>query len=326
MVGRVPLGNPPDQQTDREADHDRAEEAPAVVLDAVDATEHDGREDCDSDDGQDRRCPCPHVQRPCEMVPPWADEERTDDRRSCTDRGDHQGIEDRVRNEGFGNEHDGRKGDRSDERADIGLEEVGTHAGNITDVVTDVVRDDGRVPGVVLGDSRFDLADQVGTDISCLRVDTAADTSEQSDRGCAEADRRDDLDPFLDFHVHDLAEEPYAEAKPEQAEAGNGEAHHGSATERNGQGLGRPALGRGLGGAGVGCRGDAHADESCETRQDCTEDVCHRTPRTTPVEEDEDEDGHHDDESGDGEILTAHERHCALSDGVHQLDHAGVAR
>ena len=44
----------------------------------------------------------------------------------------------------------------------VGLEQVGGHAGAVADVVAHVVGDGGGVAGVVLGDARLDLADQVG--------------------------------------------------------------------------------------------------------------------------------------------------------------------
>jgi hypothetical protein len=75
---------------------------------------------------------------------------------------------------------------RRDDRADVRLEQVGAHARDVADVVADVVRDDGRVARVVLGDAGFDLADEVGADVGGLRVDAAADAREQRDRGGAE--------------------------------------------------------------------------------------------------------------------------------------------
>jgi hypothetical protein len=48
------------------------------------------------------------------------------------------------------------------------LEEVGTAARAVADVVADEVRDDGRVARVVLGDARLDLADEVGADVAAF--------------------------------------------------------------------------------------------------------------------------------------------------------------
>ena len=65
---------------------------------------------------------------------------------------------------------------------DIGFEQVGGHAGAVADIVADVVGDDGRVAGIVLGNSGLDLADQVGADVGGLGEDAAAETGEDRDR------------------------------------------------------------------------------------------------------------------------------------------------
>ena len=59
---------------------------------------------------------------------------------------------------------------RRDDRADVRLEEVGAHAGDVADVVADVVGDHHRVVRVVLVDARLDLADEIGADVGRLRV------------------------------------------------------------------------------------------------------------------------------------------------------------
>jgi hypothetical protein len=70
---------------------------------------------------------------------------------------------------------------RADDGADVGLEEVGAHAGHVADVVADVVGDGRGVARVVLGDAGLDLADQVGADVGGLGVDAAADAGEERD-------------------------------------------------------------------------------------------------------------------------------------------------
>jgi hypothetical protein len=83
------------------------------------------------------------------------------------------------------------EGDRGDDRAGVGLEQVGAHAGDVADVVAHVVGDGRRVAGVVLGDAGLDLADEVGADVGGLGVDAAADTGEQRDRRGAETEGGD---------------------------------------------------------------------------------------------------------------------------------------
>ena len=61
----------------------------------------------------------------------------------------------------------------------VAFENIGGHAGTVTDVVADVVGDGGGVARVILGDAGLDLAHQVGTDVGRLGVDAAADSHEQ---------------------------------------------------------------------------------------------------------------------------------------------------
>ena len=92
-----------------------------------------------------------------------------------------QWVEDRI-----GERPDDRGPDQVGEehgrhrRDDVGLEQVGRHPSAIADVVTDVIRDDGRVPGVILRDARLDLPDQVRADVGPFRVDPAADPGEEA--------------------------------------------------------------------------------------------------------------------------------------------------
>ena len=58
---------------------------------------------------------------------------------------------------------------RGDERDLARLEQVGGHPRAVADVVADVVGDHGGVARVVLVHPLFDLADEVGADIGCLR-------------------------------------------------------------------------------------------------------------------------------------------------------------
>ena len=64
-----------------------------------------------------------------------------------------------------------RRGHQDD---DVGLEQVGAHAGAVADVVAHVVGDGGGVAGVVLGNAGLDLADQVGAHVGGLGEDAAA--------------------------------------------------------------------------------------------------------------------------------------------------------
>ncbi len=93
---------------------------------------------------------------------------------------------------------------RRDRGNGVGLEQVGRHAGAVADVVADVVRDDGGVTRIVLGDAGLDLADEVSADIGRLGVDATTDSGEDRDQRAtkAESDQRVDVacDPVEDGH------------------------------------------------------------------------------------------------------------------------------
>ena len=67
------------------------------------------------------------------------------------------------------------------DRSHIGFEKVGAHSRRVAHVVTDVVGDHTGVSRVVFGNSRLDLADEVGAHVGAFRVNPAADTSEKCD-------------------------------------------------------------------------------------------------------------------------------------------------
>ena len=217
--------------------------------------------------------------------------------------------------QGEGHERDG-----GDQRPGVALEEVGAHAGDVADVVADVVGDGGRVAGIVLGDAGLDLADQVGAHVGGLGVDAAAHTGEQGDGGGPEPVGGDDLERVVDLEHRD--EEDVDDHQAAQRQPGDGEAHDRTAAEGDGKGLGRPVLGR-LGGAGVGHGGHGHAGVPGGGRQDRAEDVADRAQR---LDEDGDQDGHDDDEGGDPGVLLPEEGLGPVLDLGHQVDHAVVAR
>ncbi len=256
------------------------------------------------------------------------DEERSDDRGNHADECDsdreHEQLDDAFTAGVLGCEptshRKGGQGNGSDDRAGVRLEEVGTHTGDVADVVADVVGDGGRVAGVVLGDTGFDLADEVGAHIGSLGVDAATDTGEEGDGGGAEAVGRDDLEgrvglePFNKDQVH--------QHQAGEGKAGDSEAHHGATAERDREGLTRALLCC-FCGAGVGHRRDGHAGVAGGRRQHRTDDVAHRCKRR---DHDCDQDQHRHSECGDPGVLLLEERPGALLDLRHQEHHAVVPR
>ena len=221
-------------------------------------------------------------------------------------------------------ENDDSVCDRGHQGAHIGLEEVGAHAGDIPDIVANVVCDHRRITRVILRNARLDLANQIRPDIGGLRIDAATDASEQGDRRSAEPDGGNDRHPVI--AVEHIAEEPDAEREPEQTETGDRKAHHRPTAERYGEGQGNAALARRLRGAGIGGGSDPHPDETCQSGEERPKHIGGRTPRPAPREEDDDQNRHQSDEDGDGKVLAAQERHRTLANNAHQPDHLLVSR
>jgi hypothetical protein len=116
------------------------------------------------------------------------------------DRGEDAGgadgerIEHHLHDAVAAGEIDRGKNHGSDDRHDIGLEQIRGHAGAVADIVAHVVGDSCGIARVVLGDAGLDLADEIATDIGAFGEDAAAETSEDgNERGAkAESDERVD--------------------------------------------------------------------------------------------------------------------------------------
>ncbi len=321
VVRGEPLRNLSDQPADDETGDDCDPDAEPVVHqvaeDDVGEPGHSGGGDDHGEIGSAMEC-CGEM-----LLVLRLDQERPDDRSEHAQRGDGEREDDCLGLECRRPEDEGSVCNRSDDGADVGLEEVGAHAGDVTDVVAHVVGDDGRIAGIVLGDTGLDLADQVGADVGGLGVDAAADTGEEGDRRAPKTYGGDDVNPTL--LTHDVVEQPKTQSETEQSESGNGEAHHSAPPEGNWE-RSRDAPGAsGLGGAGVGRGCDSHADESGEGRENRTEHICGSAPRCAPVEQGRNEDCHDHDEYRDPGVLALEECHCPFPDGGGQFDHPLVA-
>ncbi len=107
-------------------------------------------------------------------VRPRLDGRRAPDRAQDADRPDQEREDDPlVAEAGVAQDH-GR-----DDGHLVAFEDVGGHAGTVTDVVADVVGDGGGVAWIILGDAGLDLAHQVGADVGRLGIDTTADSHEE---------------------------------------------------------------------------------------------------------------------------------------------------
>ena len=152
---------------------------------------------------------------------------------------------------------------------DIGLEQVGGHAGAVADIVADVVGDHRRVAWIVLGNSGLDLADEVGADVGGLGEDAAAETGEDRyERGAErEGGKRGDDRAVVRRIAAGAGQVPEQHRDREEREAGDEQAGDGAGAER-GREAALQAVARGLGGADVRADRDVHADEAGGAGQD----------------------------------------------------------
>ena len=105
----------------------------------------------------------------------------------------------------------GKRGARDDGAAE-GFEKISTHTGDITDVVTDVVGDRGRVARVIFRNVGFNLTDEIGADVSSLGVDTTRDTREERDGGGTETEAGEVTDSVthVELRAHQRRPESFA--------------------------------------------------------------------------------------------------------------------
>ena len=320
IIGGEPLGDlahhPSDDQPGEYGDPDPQRVCHQFPEDPV------GEPECtdgSSDQGEIGATP----QSPARIIVPDPYEERADDGGEHAESSDREGEHDRLFDERVGSEDQDGVDDRCRQGAEIGLEEVGPHPRNVTDVVSNVVGDDRRVARVILGDARFHLAHQISSDIGCFGVDASTDPGEQGDRRTAQSDGDDHLGPPLQLE-HPIEHE-VAEADSEQAKPGDGEAGDRATAVRQRE-SGRDSTGSGgLGCTRVGLCGDLDTDVSGQRGENCAEDIGDSAPRSAPIGEHDDEGRHPGDEHGRPGVFPAEERHRSRPDGIRKLDHSRVA-
>ena len=231
--------------------------------------------------------------------------------------------------------------DAQDHRADVlggsRLEQVGTAAGAVADVVANEVRHHAGITRVVLGDALLDLSDEVRTDVGGLRVDAAAELGEEGDERRSKAEPDDQERRLLHRHVRDervveREDAPHAEEREgDDEEPGDGPAAH-----RDLDCLHEAPLGRRRG-PNVGPDGDEHADDAGGHRAQCADEEGDRghdpdrkagesrhvsdLRRLDERDEHADEDGAHDREDEDRRVLAPNEGDGTLEDRAGDVLH-----
>ena len=221
--------------------------------------------------------------------------------------------------------HHGTQRHGGDQGDGVGFEQVGRHAGAVTDVVAHVVGNHRRVAGVVLGDAGLDLAHQVGAHIGALGEDAAAQPREDRDQRRAEGQAEQRLEHLrqaaVGSEVAVADEEPEEQAHAQQAQAHHQHAGDGAALEGDIERRADAPRG-GLRGAHIGAHRDVHADEAAGPREHRTDD---KADCGGAVEEDADEHRQHHPNDGDRLVLSRQVGCRTLLNRTGDLLHAGVA-
>ncbi len=192
-------------------------------------------------------------------------EERADDRGQDGNAAQHQRVEDGVVE---ALEHQTAEQHGGDDGHGIGLEQVRSHAGAVTDVVTDVVGNHRRIARVVLGNTGFDLADQVGADVRALGEDTAAETREDRDQRAAESQADQRLHWIGAGQV--VQDRGIVTGHTGQPQAHDQHAGDGTAAKRDLQRRVQALLRR-FGSTHVGAHRNVHADVAGQAGKQCTD-------------------------------------------------------
>jgi len=298
---------------------------------------HQRYRDKGADEQKDARGEFAEIERAVRISPGFhADEETSRDRREYPDSREREGEKDGTEPPERGGEglvcHEYRaQGHGGDDGSDVTLEQVGAHPRHIADVVPDVVRDRCGIERMVLGNARLDFADEVGADVGRLRIDAAADTGEERDRGRTEGKTGDDGDHLADrllVRADCRGENGKEAAEPEDAETDHAQAHHGAAGEGDAESL-RQAGPRCVSRPDVGLGRREHSDETGQTRTEGTRDKRDRDERMARLVCDsagEEQGGDDEDKDREHLVFRPEEGDGALGDVGGDSRHAIVSR
>ena len=259
--------------------------------------------------------------------------ENTDERGQHAKAGEGQGSDGELQADAFTKGARTRQsssstdGHRRENGSVVGLVEVGTHTGNITNVVTDVVGDGGGVAGIIFRNASFDLANEVGTNVGRLGVDATPYASKQSLRGSPHAIRKHDgghADQSIAFRQwHDalgVQEEPSRDV--EQGKSNHHQTHHGTGPEGDLEAVIQGLFG-GKRGPGGSIGGHLHAEPAAQSGEqsghrnaDCS------LPRLRPLGgQDEEHRNQGNEYQSHNFVLAGQVGHRTVTNGLGDLHH-----
>mmetsp|Transcript_6825 Transcript_6825/g.9748 ORF Transcript_6825/g.9748 Transcript_6825/m.9748 type:complete len:554 (-) Transcript_6825:187-1848(-) len=208
-------------------------------------------------------------------------------------------------------------------------EKIRSHTGNISNIVSNVISNGGRVTRVILRDSVDNLSDKIGSNISSLGVDTSTDTSKHGNDGSSKSITSDALvkvDPIRRIWVMN-AEGKHSEVQHKDSKTTKSESHDGSCTEGSVEACSPSWFLCRNGGTNIRVNGYLHSKVSTCHRCSSTEKEREGSQKTTgnihsgsPSDKSEDNTGKDDDEPEADVVFSTKETFCSFVNGFVNFD------
>ena len=181
---------------------------------------------------------------------------------------------------------------------------------------------------MIFGNARLDFTDEIGTDVSCLCVNTATDPRKEGDRRCAKRETGDDRENFAHrcwVRAYRFRKDEKEHPEPKEAETDDPKTHHRTAGESDFETF--PEAGASaLSGPNIRLGGHSHTDEAGESGAESPDNkgncdkgrAVHRIFEPSKGEEC----GDAGDKNGEHFVFCPQERHRSVGDVTPDLLHA----
>ena len=201
------------------------------------------------------------------------------------------------------------QGNSGDDCTNIGFEQVSAHTSNVAYVIAYVISDGSRVTRIVFRQTFFYFTYQVSANVSSLGIDTAANTSEQSDGGSTQGEAGYDIN---------VAKNHVSSSNTNDTQTNNAQTHYSTAGESNFQSF-RHAVTCSFSSTNVSLGSNGHTNVASANGEDCT---CYEANSSHGRQEHSDNNSNNEYEYGQSFIFSVQERHSALMDVTGDFLHA----
>ena len=184
----------------------------------------------------------------------------------------------------------------------IALVKVGTHSGNITHIISYIIGNGSRIPGIIFRDVRLHLTHQVGSHIGSLGIDASSHSGKESLGRSTHSEGKhrggDGNEGGCLAGIYGVQNNK-PDGDIEQTESYHDKSHHGTAAEGYLQSLVKSCTSpMSCTRRSIGSR--FHSEEACQSGEETTRKECERNPRILHFQhvshEGEDDGEHHEDD------------------------------